>query len=251
MTLTYFAIINGLLGLAFGSFITMASYRIPNGLSLFGRSKCTHCGHTLGVKDLIPIISMFLLRGKCRYCKANVSFRYMATELLTAVVFVLNALIVGDDYTNLLIMHLASILLITLLVVDLETFYIPDNILLALVAIGVIYAFINDFGIPNMVFMPILNAFIAWFISWTMKFFMKKESMGTGDIKLFLVAGFFLTPDNLSMFYFMTGFFGVMIGIYWKENRIGIYFPFGPAICASLYLCMLFGNRLDINTLLS
>lgn len=250
MNITLFALINATLGLIFGSFITMASHRIPSNLSMFGRSKCTSCGHKLGIMDLIPIVSMFMLKGKCRYCDAKVSIRYICIELLTGVVFALNALIIGNAYQMLMVIHMMAVLLILILVIDFETFYIPDGTLLFLGAVGVLYSFLSHVELLNMIFMPIINALIAFLISWMVKIMVKKESMGSGDIKLFLIAGLFLTPANLAVFYLMTGLFGIMIGVYWKERKIGIYFPFGPAICISLYWCALFGDRLDLNAIL-
>lgn len=65
-----------------GSFINMAIWRIPRGESIvFARSHCPVCNHTLGVKDLLPILSYIFLMGKCAYCKTPFGPRYFLIEL--------------------------------------------------------------------------------------------------------------------------------------------------------------------------
>lgn len=80
-------------GMIIGSFVTMLVYRLPRGLPLWGRrdkkdinrsanrSACPHCGHVLGLRDLIPIVSYALGRGRCRYCHTPIGWHYVAIEL--------------------------------------------------------------------------------------------------------------------------------------------------------------------------
>lgn len=78
------------IGTVFGSFFTLAVYRIPLGKNItHERSFCTTCGHRLEFKDLIPVFSYIFLKGKCRYCKEKVRPRYLILEILSGIVFVL------------------------------------------------------------------------------------------------------------------------------------------------------------------
>ncbi len=54
-----------------------------------GRSACVHCGHRLAPRDLVPVLSWLMLRGRCRYCTQAISVRYPASEVLTGTVFAL------------------------------------------------------------------------------------------------------------------------------------------------------------------
>jgi len=77
-----------LAGLAVGSFLNVFADRIPAGQSLFRpRSHCPACGKTLGVRDLIPVASYLLLRGKCRYCSAPIPIRVLQVEAGTGLLF--------------------------------------------------------------------------------------------------------------------------------------------------------------------
>lgn len=77
------------MGAVFGSFFTLAVYRIPLGLDItHERSFCPNCNHRLEFIDLIPILSYLSLRGKCRYCGKPVRIRYLLLEVLSGLVFV-------------------------------------------------------------------------------------------------------------------------------------------------------------------
>src|SRR5688500_14227866 len=84
------------LGLIVGSFLHVVSYRVPRGESAVRpRSRCPGCTTEISAVDNVPLISWLILRGKCRHCKAPISWRYPATELATAALFSLAALRFG------------------------------------------------------------------------------------------------------------------------------------------------------------
>ncbi len=84
----------GILGLVFGSFFTFLFYRLRAGEPwLWGdeakRSKCPSCGTILSVRDLIPVLSWAINKGRCRYCNTPISIRYPLIEITTAAIFLL------------------------------------------------------------------------------------------------------------------------------------------------------------------
>lgn len=79
-----------IMGTFFGSFFTLAVYRIPLKKDItHEHSFCPNCNHKLGVLDLIPVWSYIFLKGKCRYCGEKVRIRYLLLEVLSGIVFVL------------------------------------------------------------------------------------------------------------------------------------------------------------------
>ena len=81
------------IGTLFGSFFTLAVYRIPIRQDItHTRSYCPNCNHKLGFWDMIPVLSYVFLGGKCRYCKEKIRPRYLLLEILSGIVFVLFAL---------------------------------------------------------------------------------------------------------------------------------------------------------------
>ena len=149
------------IGALFGSFFTLAVYRIPLGKDItHERSFCPNCNHRLEFLDLIPILSYICLGGKCRYCKQKIRPRYFLLEIMSGIVFVLFAvslkLNILQTETNTWIyfifglLYLASLFIIA--GIDKEKNYIQKSVLLfgfIVQAIYIIYLYIveKDFNI--------------------------------------------------------------------------------------------------------
>ena len=83
-----------IMGTVFGSFLTLATYRIPlNQNIVYKHSYCPKCNHKLTFLDMIPILSYVFLGGKCRYCKAKIGLRYFIIEIVSGIAFVLLAIL--------------------------------------------------------------------------------------------------------------------------------------------------------------
>jgi leader peptidase (prepilin peptidase) / N-methyltransferase len=75
-------------GLCIGSFLNVCIYRIPAGKSIVTPgSHCMSCGTPIAWYDNVPVLSYFILGGKCRNCSAGYSSRYMLVELVTGLVW--------------------------------------------------------------------------------------------------------------------------------------------------------------------
>ena len=89
-------------GTVFGSFLTLATYRVPLHQDIiYKKSYCPKCNHKLGFLDMLPILSYFFLKGKCRYCKSKISFRYPLIEIICGISFVVLALGFGVNVNTL------------------------------------------------------------------------------------------------------------------------------------------------------
>ena len=79
-----------IIGTVFGSFYTLAVYRIPKRQDItHTHSYCPKCEHKLGFLDLIPVWSYIFLGGKCRYCKEKIRPRYFILELMSGIIFLI------------------------------------------------------------------------------------------------------------------------------------------------------------------
>ena len=90
---TIFYLLIFIIGTLFGSFSTLAVYRLPLHKDItHERSFCPNCEHKLSFLDMIPVLSYIFLRGKCRYCGKKIRIRYLLLEVFTGIVFLLFAL---------------------------------------------------------------------------------------------------------------------------------------------------------------
>lgn len=136
------------MGACIGSFLNVVIYRIPNGLSVNEprRSFCPCCKKQIPVLLNIPLLTWLMLRGKCRWCRSPIAFRYFLVELLTAICF-LAIWHQGIDTVGLpgvVALWVITALLISATFIDIDHFIIPDSITLG----GTVAGLIASFGIP-------------------------------------------------------------------------------------------------------
>lgn len=127
----YILTITFILGCCLGSFADCAAGRLLSGESVVaGRSHCDHCGHVLGVPDLIPLFSWLLLKGHCRYCRAKIPAEAFFVELVSGIACCM--IVYRYDMS---VMSLRGILLTVVLMIlsltDLHGWIIPDRLQIA------------------------------------------------------------------------------------------------------------------------
>lgn len=196
------------LGAIFGSFLNVVALRFNTGKSLSGRSECFSCGHVLSWKDLFPILSFTLQRGRCRYCSSRISWDNIYAEIVGAVFFtaiilrgIQDVVFFSSEYwiaTGLLLV-VASFLIVIFLY-DVRHKIIPDELSLTFGILGLIGLFMfgfNDMGVyvyqgfNQISYMQVLAGIIVplpfallWLVS-------KGKWIGLGDPKLMVGMGLF------------------------------------------------------------
>lgn len=144
----FFYVIIFIIGSLFGSFYTLAVYRIPKRQDiLLKHSYCPNCNHKLGLLDLFPIFSYILLGGKCRYCKEKIRPRYLILEVLAGMLFVVIAYLTGLNLEHLslvnIIEYVCMILYITFIIlivgIDAENKNIDKAVNVYGIVVSIIY----------------------------------------------------------------------------------------------------------------
>jgi len=132
------AVFAAVIGGIVGSFLNACIYRMPRGIPLNNprRSFCPACRYTIPWYENLPVLSWFLLRGKCSACGARISFRYPLIEFLTAALFVFAWTRFGLPLAPVYWMLLALLIVATF--IDIEHFIIPDEITLGGTASGLL-----------------------------------------------------------------------------------------------------------------
>lgn len=246
MTLIYFLVF--IFGAAIGSFVNALTYRLPRGISFIGgRSVCHSCGRALKSIDLIPIFSFIRLRGKCRFCRQSIGFRYLLIELYLAVAAVFSFSMFGADSPVFwfFIFPLLSVFLI-LFVIDLENLILPNSIILAGILVVLGYGFFEkfvSFRIQwNVIsFENFLSAFLFSATLFSIWYFSNGRWLGLGDAKLAVLIGLvFGFRGGLVVLYgaFILGALMALLLLFLKRAGLKTKLPLGSFIClsASLYI---------------
>ncbi len=243
-----------ILGALWGSFANVCIFRLPGEKGVVsGRSYCPKCENKIAWYDNIPIISFFLLRGKCRSCKTSISIQYAIVEAINIISFVTIYYFFGISITTILLMILSLSFLI-IFFIDLKHFIIPNVLTFPMMFVG----FIKSFD-PNLdsLFPNYLNSLIGgllgygiiWAIIYFYKQVRKKEGMGLGDAKLLAVIGFWFGWISIPF----VLFFSSVIALLWvvpdlikKSKKLTSQIPFGPYIILGLILFIVSKQKLLI-----
>jgi leader peptidase (prepilin peptidase) / N-methyltransferase len=260
-----------LLGLFIGSFLNVVIHRLPRMLEaqwaaecqqlthpdqelpeqprfnlMVPRSRCPHCGHQIRWYENIPVLSYAVLGGKCSNCKAKISIRYPAVELLTGALFAYCTLRWGWSWQTAAWCAFCAAL-VALTFIDWDTTLLPDDITLPLVWLGLIVAALRwntEVTLLSSVWGAVAGYLSLWSVYWLFKIVTGKEGMGYGDFKLFAALGAWFGWQALIPMILLASGIGAVVGIAMKLNsalREGGYVPFGPFLAGAGIVALIWG----------
>jgi len=264
-------LVAALFGLLVGSFLNVVIHRIPKMMQresdnyvaqesgkepphtdrynlMVPRSSCPHCGHGITALENIPVISWLALRGKCRKCKAPISARYPAVELLTGILAGVLVWTFGSGLAGLATL-LFLFLLVAMTFIDIDTQLLPDDLTYPLLWAGLL---VNLHG----TFVPLQDAVVGaaagylvlWSVYWLFKLVTGKEGMGYGDFKLLAALGAWLGWQMLPTIILLSSVVGAIVGIslivFAKRGR-DKPIPFGPYLAAAGLIALLYGSAIS------
>ena len=237
----FWALWAGLLGLAVGSFWTVAVGRWPAGGSLVRPpSHCPPCGRRLRPWELVPVVSWIALRARCGGCGARISWRYPAIELVSGLLAAGAILLVGADARGAAV-ALLLVVLVPVVVIDLEHKLIPDVIVLPAAAAALALAIANE---PSRWWVPTAAALGAslFLLILTIVY---PGGMGLGDVKLALLLGAVLGSAVIPAlaFAFAAGaLLGAALLVRFGSRARKLAVPFGPFLAAGALAALVWGQ---------
>ncbi|MBX3701711.1 MAG: prepilin peptidase [Dokdonella sp.] len=214
---------------------------------VFTASHCPHCKHPLSPFDNIPLLSWLALRGRCRYCRAPISWQYPLVELLTALASATLAWKFGYGW------QLAAGLLLTWTLIaasgiDVRTQLLPDQLTLPLLWLGLLIALVPVYVDPATAIIGAAAGYLSlWSVYWLFRLTTGKEGMGYGDFKLLGALGAWMGASSLLPIVLLSSLIGAIIGgialaLQGRDRSTPI--PFGPFIAAAGWAWFVFGDRL-------
>lgn len=266
----FFTALAFLWGACVGSFLNVCIHRIPRDLSVVKpRSFCPHCKTPIPWYLNIPIVAWLAVRGKCRFCSAPISPRYVLIETLTAVLFLLvwlkldvwqgsPVLGLAPVSTWMLVpvywLAIAGLILGTF--VDLEHLIIPDRVTLGGIAAGLLLSW----AVPELhgaddrlaaLLRAAVGAAVGWGLLWAVavlgKAIFRKDAMGFGDVKLLGAVGAFMGWQAVLFTVMISSLTGsiaglTMVALHRKGMRSRI--PYGPYLALAAVVWILWGPAL-------
>lgn len=256
-------VLGGGFGLLIGSFLNVVVYRVPNGLSVVSPpSACPGCHSEIKAYDNVPVVSWFLLRGRCRSCSEPISSRYPIVEMATAVFFIAVAvrfvpareLLDGSAGLPAALLALVAFLYLAAIsvalgLIDVDVHKLPNAIVLPSYGVGAILLGGSSFLSGD--WSALLRAGIGMAVLYVFYFalgVLYPKGMGFGDVKLAGVLGLYLGwlgwgPLAVGAFsaFLLGGVFAIALIALKRIGRKG-GIPFGPWMLAGAWIGIFAGS---------
>ena len=256
------------LSLAIGSFLNVVIHRLPKMLErqwrdelaelngqetataprynlMLPRSQCPGCGHQISALENVPVVSYLALRGKCAACKTRISPRSPLVEALTGALSGFIAWRYGFSWHTLAALFFVWSM-IALAFIDLDTFYLPDDITLPLVWAGLLVNMGGVFvDLQSAVIGAVAGYLALWVVFWSYKLATGKDGMGYGDFKLLAAIGAWLGWKMLPVVILLSSFVGAIVGIsliVFARHGRNVPIPFGPYLVLAGLIALFWGE---------
>jgi leader peptidase (prepilin peptidase)/N-methyltransferase len=238
-----------ILGPAIGSFINVVAHRIPAGVSVVRpRSRCPHCEAEIAPRDNVPVVSWFLLRGRCRHCGERISFRYPIVEATTGALFVATVLAIGEMWVVPAYWWFVGVT-VALTLTDIDHKLIPNRILFpgtiagaALLLVGSLF----DGDLSRFAWGLLGGA--AYFVGLLIVALLARGGFGYGDVKLAFLLGLFVGYQRSALVFVAAfvafvggGIISILLLVFRIRGRKDTI-PFGPYLVLGAYVVLVVGD---------
>ncbi len=226
----------------------MLIFRIPKKENIVQSSHCMNCGRKLGWRDMVPVFSYIILRGRCRQCGARISIQYPLIEALNGVLYVVVFMAGGFTFSSVLYCLMTSALIV-IAVIDERTYQIPVSQNLFLGLLGILMT-VYDF---RHILSHIIGGSHCQPFLYGLYYFSSGKAIGGGDIKLMAYAGLLLGLKNIIFAFILACILGSVIHtirmkVSKRNNLLALYCTFrqayssphsGAAVSGPRYLGMM------------
>lgn len=264
-----FAILVGIVGLLVGSFLNVVVYRLPEMMKrswlqdaraalqmeavptepfnlAVPNSRCPSCGHSIKPWENIPLLSWFMLKGKCAGCRSAISARYPIVELVTAGVSFATAWRFGygaETFFGLLMVWGGT----ALFLIDLDEMLLPDTIVIPGIWVGLAASYLELFSTLQDGFIGAVTGYLLLALpALIFQTITGRQGMGNGDFKLLALFGAWLGWQALPLIILVSAVAASIVGLI---AGLGVKsrsepFPFGPFIIAGGLIALFFDHEL-------
>lgn len=239
-----------LIGTAIGSFLNALEYRVHREESIMvqddgkaARSRCVHCAVAIENRDLVPVLSFVLLRGKCRACRKPIAWQYPMVELATGALFALAAWRYGLTIETVTIAVYMALLMF-IFIYDLKYQLILDVVTFPAMAVAAVASVLVFGRTATDLFFGVLiggGFFLAQYV------LSRGKWIGGGDVRLGIVLGLMLGWQQTILVLFVAYILGSIVGLalmITRKAKMRTQLPFGTFLAIGAVIALLAGDWL-------
>lgn len=243
-------------GACVGSFLNVCIVRLPKDQSIITpRSNCPQCKAPVKWFDNIPLVSFFMLRGKCRSCRKQISWRYPVVEAITGLLVLALYVRLGMSAELAKFVFLFCMLVVVSFI-DIEYHAIPGYLCVLGILVGIALSipktvFYFQHGIFDFFTLPVVRTVRALIVALGFTYLFKlfgdvfiafylwirgrstiegeKESLGLGDVDFMGMIAVFLGVKQAIVIFFLAPFIAALysiFAIFFKKSHLIPYLPY-------------------------
>ncbi len=228
-------------GVMLGSFVGICVYRFPKKTNFLKKACCDSCNSKLYLRDMIPLASFLLLKGRCRSCGAKVNIQYPLVELANGVLYMIVFMANGWNLQSAIYCLMTSAFLV-IGIVDESTFEIPLPCNLFIGGLGIVWCLCDYQNLVSYLigFVCVSGALYLLYI------ITKGALIGGGDVKLMAASGLLLGWENATLAFFLACILGSIIHVIRMKvsKKAEHVLAMGPYLCMALWICALWGDKM-------
>jgi prepilin signal peptidase PulO-like enzyme (type II secretory pathway) len=231
------------IGAAIGSFTLVVVNRLHIAPIINGRSKCFSCGKKLTWKELVPVISFFIQKGKCTSCNARIGVDHVAVEIVYGLLFTLFYILFLEGKgitptTALWTVYYSTVFVVSgvLVLYDMRHKVVPERFLFAFIGLSAIMMFVRLLSTGNIY--ELITPFVISLPTLAVYYLTKKRGIGLGDVILFSGIGMFLGTESALAAVIISVWSAAIVGVSLqmfnsKEYHMKYALPFVPFMIIS------------------
>ncbi|MBI5153300.1 MAG: prepilin peptidase [Parcubacteria group bacterium] len=213
-----------------------------------GRSRCDYCNRTLGISELVPVLSFLIQKGRSRCCSKKLGFYYPVVELAMGGLFLLvwyhavglYVFLSAPFFIMVFSLFFFVALLVALTLIDLRTYLLPDKLMAPGIILALFYVFFRQEVISSF-----YGALLFGGLLYLIYLISQGRAMGFGDVKLGIFGGLILGFSLSGLAFFLSFIFGAVVGVgLLLRGKKGIkdMIPFGPFMVLGILVSLFYGE---------
>ncbi len=198
------------------------------------------CSQQIAWQDNVPLLSYFLLRGRCRHCQTRIPFLYPAVELVTALLLAGCVLAFGLTVKAAIAACFCTVL-VAVSAIDLEHRIIPNRIVLPATVVVLVANTARDLS-PEWALAALAGSGFLFAAALAYP-----AGMGMGDVKLALLMGAALgrTVSVALMAGMLTALVPSVVLLVRHGSRARkMKVPFGPFLAIGSVVALFWGHEI-------
>ncbi|MBR3510199.1 MAG: prepilin peptidase [Lachnospiraceae bacterium] len=230
-----------IIGLLFGGFANACIDHFSKKTNFWKIMTCETCNARHSFRDMVPLVSFLLLKGRCRSCGAKVNIQYPLVELANGVLYVIVFMANGWNLQSAIYCLMTSAFLV-ISIVDEKTFEIPLACNLFIAGLGIVWCMIDYHNLISYLigFVCVSGALYLLYI------ITGGALIGGGDVKLMAAAGLLLGWKDATLAFFLACILGSVIHVIRMKvsKKAEHVLAMGPYLCMALWICALWGDKM-------